>query len=390
MKVLSWAYVVRNILARKLTSALTIVGMALVIFVFATVLMMSAGLKKTLGSTGSHDNVVIIRAGAQTEIQSTLDFQQAELLMTLPGLATDIQGQPMISRELLVLINIPRNHQAAMANLIVRGTTPRGVSMRPQVKLVQGRMWEQGHSEIIIGSALSRGRGGIKMGDKLHFGQRDWRVVGIFAAEHSGFDSEIWGDEQQMMQAFQRSAFSSVLLRLRESSAYLALAASAHADSRLNVDVAREDNFYAEQSEQLARFINVLGETISIIFALAAVIGAMITMYSSVASRTREIGTLGALGFTRANIVMAFLREALLLGLLSGVLGLIMASLTQCLEIRTTNVQTFAEVVFSLALTPWIVIKVVVFALSMGALGGALPALKAARMNIVDALRAHV
>jgi len=387
MKGLSLAYVARNLLARKFTTCLTVAGMGLVVFVFATVLMMAAGLRHTLGGTGSASNVLVIRQGSQTEVQSTIDHDEANIIAAMPGIATDAQGQPLASREVLVLVNLPKKGSARLSNVIVRGTTDDGISMRHKIKLIAGRQFRPGTSEIIVGAGVARGHTGTQIGDTLHFGLRDWTVVGIFDAGGSGFDAEIWGDSEQMMQAFHRVTFSSEVLHLRDNASYDIFTKALATDPRLQVEAKRESDFYADQSKQLATFISVLGQAITLIFSIGAIIGAMITMYASVANRTREIGTLRALGFQRQNIVNAFLAEAMLLGLSAGVLGLIGASFMQLLEISTTNMQTFSEVIFTLIMTPAIAVEVLLFSLIMGVLGGFLPALRASRLEIVEALR---
>lgn len=385
-KGLSLRYVARNLYARKLTTLLTALGMALVIFVFATVLMMAEGLRKTLGGTGSDSNVVVIRQGSQTEVQSTVLREQANLIAALPGLASGATGQPRLSREVLILVNLPRQG-GGLANVVVRGTTDEGLSLRPQARMVSGRPFKPGSSEIVIGSAMARGKVALRVGDSVNFGLRSWTVVGIFDAGSSGFDSEIWGDAEQMMQAFRRTAYSSMLIGLRDAASFKTFADAVAQQPQLKLDLKPERQFYADQSEKLANFISILGQTITVIFSIGAIIGAMITMYASVANRTREIGTLRALGFRRGNIVNAFLQEAMLLGLVAGVGGLAAASLMQAVEISTTNVQTFSEVVFRLALTPGIALEVLLFSLLMGVLGGVLPALRASKLEIVDALR---
>jgi ABC-type antimicrobial peptide transport system permease subunit len=256
------------------------------------------------------------------------------------------------------------------------------------VKLVEGRLFRPGTSEIVAGRAIASGFRGAGIGETLRFASRDWTVVGVFDGGGSGFDSEAWGDAEQMLQAFRRTGFSSLLFRLADAQRFDAVKALLEADPRLTVEAKRETRFYAEQSEKLATFISYLGTTISIIFSIGAIIGAMITMYASVASRTSEIGTLRAVGFSRAAILVAFLSEALLLGLLGGAVGLAAASFMQAVSISTTNFQTFSELAFSFKLTPSIVLWSLLFALAMGFVGGFLPAARAARMKIVDALRA--
>jgi putative ABC transport system permease protein len=383
-----FAYTVRNLCARKLTTALTAGGMALVVYVFATVLMLGAGLQKTLVSTGQEDNVVVIRRAAQTEVQSGIDRRQAGVVESLPDVAAGEDGGKLISKEPVVLISLPKRETGKPANVVIRGVTPAGVALRPQAGLVEGRMFRPGTSEVVAGRAIAAGFRGAGIGETLRFASRDWTVVGVFDAGRSGFDSEIWGDAEQMLQAFRRQGFSSLLFRLADGARFDAVKAEIEADPRLTLEVKRETRFYAEQSEQLSRFISYLGTAISVIFSIAAVIGAMITMYATVASRTAEIGTLRALGFPRRAILIAFLTEALLLGLAGGAIGLAGASLMQAISISTTNFQTFAELAFSFTLTPAIVAWSLLFALAMGFVGGFLPATRAAGMKIVDALRA--
>jgi ABC-type antimicrobial peptide transport system permease subunit len=249
-------------------------------------------------------------------------------------------------------------------------------------------MFRPGTSEIITGRAIAEGFQGAGVGETLRFASRDWTVVGVFDAGRTGFDSEIWGDAEQMLQAFRRLGFSALIFRLADPERFEAVKAAIESDPRLTLEAKRETRFYADQSESLARFISYLGTTISVIFSIGAIIGAMITMYASVASRTAEIGTLRALGFPRVAILVAFLVEALTLGLLGGVVGLVAAAFMQALTISTMNFQTFAEIAFSFRMTPEIVTASLAFALAMGFVGGFMPAARAARMKIVDALRA--
>lgn len=381
------SYVARNLWARRLTTMLTAGGLALVVFVFATVLMLDAGLKKTLVSTGEADNVVVIRKGAETEIQSAIDRGQANVMEMHPSVAMNGDGQPLASKETVVLISLTKLGTNTPANVVIRGVSPMGVQLRPQVKLTAGRMFRHGSSEIIVGSSIAKGFGGTRIGDHLRFAQRDWTVVGHFDAGGSGFDSEIWGDVDQLMQSFRRTSFSSMVVRLARSDAFERFRSDIDVDPRLADEAKREQVFYGDQSKSLSTFINILGFTLSIIFSIAAMIGAMITMYASVANRVAEIGTLRALGFKRADVLGAFLLEALLLGLVGGVAGLGCAALMQFASFSTTNFQTFADLSFRFILTPSVVGKTLVFSLVMGFVGGFLPALRASRMNIVEALR---
>jgi len=352
------------------------------------VLMLAAGLETTLVSTGEDDNVVVIRRGAQTEVQSGIDRRQASIVETLPDIATGADGARLVSKEPVVLINLPKRDTGKASNVVIRGVTTEGLALRPKVRIVEGRMLRPGTSEVIAGRAIADGFKGAGVGETVRFASRDWDVVGVFDGGRTGFDSEIWGDAEQMLQAFRRAGFSSLLFRLADSGRFDDVKRDIESDPRLTLEAKRERRFYADQSEALSKFITYLGTSISIIFSIGAIIGAMITMYASVASRTGEIGTLRALGFSRGSILAAFLLESLLLGLLGGVVGLIAASLMQALTVSTTNFQTFAVLAFSFTLTPKIVVMSLVFSLVMGFVGGFLPAARAARLKIVDALRA--
>jgi putative ABC transport system permease protein len=383
-----YSYTVKNLLTRKLTTALTAGGMALVVFVFATVLMLQEGLRKTLVETGSWDNVVVTRRSAGTEVQSGVDRAQAGVVESQPEIAYGSDGRRLLSKETVVLITLPKRDSDKPSNVIIRGVGPQGPVLRPQVAVVEGRMFRQGSAEIVAGRSIAERFKGAGVGERLRFGMRDWTVVGVFDAGRSGFDSEIWGDADQLMQSFRRPVYSSVILKLGNPAGFDALKARLESDPRLTVEAKRESVFYAEQSELLANFIGYLGLTLSVIFSVGATIGAMITMYASVANRTAEIGTLRALGFRSRRILALFLLEALLLGLAGGVTGLTLASFMQFLTISTMNWQSFAELAFTFTLNYAIVMKSLVFALLMGLVGGFMPALRAARLNIVDALRA--
>jgi len=388
MRVIPLSYIARNLWVRRVTTLLTAGGMALVVYVFATVLMMSEGIRATLVATGQPDNVMALRKGAGAEINSGVDRGQAAILESLPGIATDTQGQALITKEPVVLNNLPKRSSGKASNITVRGTSATGMQLRPQVHLVQGRMFRPGTSEIVTGRSVAEGFQGGALGETMRFAGREWTVVGVFDASHSGFESEIWGDTEQMLQAFRRNAFSSVVFRLADASQFAAIKAAVESDPRMTVELKPEIQFYAEQSEALATFIRVLGTALSVIFSIGAIVGAMITMFAAVASRVGEIGTLRALGFRRSAVLVAFLGESLLLALVGGLLGLAAASLMQTVNISTTNFQSFAELAFQFRLTPRIAWQTIAFALFMGLVGGFIPAWRAARLKIVDCLRA--
>jgi len=381
-------YSFRNLWTRRLTTALTASGMALVVFVYAATLMLAAGLQKTLVETGSFDNVVVIRKGAGAEVQSGVERPMAGIVESQPEIATGADGKPLLAKELVVLINLPKRGSNKPANVVIRGVTAASLQLRPQVRLVEGRMPRPGLAEIMAGSSIARRFQGGGLGEKLRFGMRDWTVVGIFDAGSTGFSSEIWGDAEQMMQAFRRPLYSSVIFKLRDAGEFDRLKERLEGEPRLNLEAKRETRYYLDQSEAMAKFLRILGLALTIIFSLGAIIGAMITMYAAVANRVTEIGTLRALGFSRQSIVAAFILESLFLGLVGGLLGLFAASFMQLITISTMNWQSFAELAFSFALTGEIFVKGLVFSLIMGLIGGTLPAFRAARLNIVDALRA--
>jgi len=380
-------YSFRNLWTRRLTTVLTASGMALVVFVFAATLMLAEGLRKTLVDTGSYDNVVVIRKGAGTEVQSGVERSQASIIESQPEVAMGENGRELLAKELVVLINLPKRISNKPANVVIRGIGPSSQELRPQVNLVAGRMPRPGSGEVISGKNIADRFQGGGFGETLRFGMRTWTVVGVFDAGNTGFNSEIWGDVDQLMQAFRRPVYSSVLFRLRDSQEFDAFRERIEHDPRLTLEAKRETRFYADQSEAMARFLRILGITLTIIFSLGAVIGAMITMYAAVANRTSEIGTLRALGFMKSSILAAFILESLFLGLLGGLVGLFVASFMQLITISTMNWQTFAELAFGFTLTFAIAWKSLVFSLVMGFIGGLLPAIRAARMNIVDALR---
>lgn len=363
--------------------------MALVVFVFASINMLSAGLEKTLIETGSDDNVIVTRKSSNSEVQSGIERSQAAVIESLPEIATGILGEPLLAKELVVLISLPKRESNKPANVVIRGIHASSLSLRTQIRIIEGRMPSSGSFEIIAGNSIAKRFKGGGIGETLHFGMRDWTVVGIFDAGATGFSSEIWGDATQLMQAFRRPVYSSLTFQLRNSRDFDSVKAKLDSDPRLTVDVRRETRYYKDQSEAMAKFLRILGVSLTVIFSIGAVIGAMITMYAAVSNRVSEIGTLRALGFQSSSIMTTFLAEALLLGLAGGIGGLVLASFMQLITISTMNWQTFSELAFSFTLTIEIIINSLMFSLLMGFVGGVIPAIRASRMKIVDALRDH-
>ena len=383
-----FSYSFRNLWTRRLTTVLTAGGMALVVFVFATILMLAEGLRQTLVDTGSPDNVLVIRKAAASEVQSGVDRDQASIVASLPEIATGRNGRPLVAKELVVLINLPKRGSDKPSNVVIRGSSETSLPLRPQIRLVSGRLFRPGSSEIIAGTSIAKRFKGGGIGETLRFAMRDWRVVGVFDAGATGFSSEIWGDVDQMMPAFRRPVYSSVIFRLRNTADFDRIKSRIENDPRLTLEAKRETKYYADQSEMMATFLRILGIALTLIFSIGAVIGAMITMYAAVSNRITEIGTLRALGFQRQSILIAFLAESLFLGLVGGFAGLFFASFMQLFTVSTMNWQTFSELAFTFTLTGEIIWKALAFSVVMGLLGGALPAVRASRLKIVDALRA--
>ena len=381
-------YTFRNLLTRKLTTALTAGGMSLVVFVFAAVQMLDTGLRATLVATGQPDNILVTRRGANAEISSNVERAQAAIVEAQPEIVTGAGSQRLVSKEAVILITLPKRETGQATNVTTRGVGEAAFDLRPQVRLVQGRAFERGAAEVVVGKSLAERFDNASVGSVLRFGAREWRVVGIFDSGGAAFDSEVWTDADQLMQSFKRQTYSSVIARLTDEHAFVAIKARLESDPRLTLDVKRERVFYEEQSQALSNFIRYLGLTLSIIFSVGAMIGATITMYAAVANRVAEIGTLRALGFRRSAVLGAFLFESVLLGAIGGVVGVALATSMQLVQISTLNWQSFAELAFTFTLTPRIAILSFAFAIVMGVVGGFLPAVRAARLNIVDALRA--
>ena len=380
------SYSWRNLLTRRATTALTAGGMALVVFVFTATLMLAEGLRATLVATGSPDNVIVLRKGSETEVQSGLERQAADVAATRPELASDGRGRVLAAREVVVLFVLPKR-SGVSSNVTIRGVGQASLELRPQVALKEGRLPRPGSTEIMVGQSVLEKFAGVGLGQSLRFAQRDWTVVGVFDAGSTGFASEIWGDAEQLMQAFRRQAWSVVVGRLSDPGLFEAYRRAVEADPRLQAEVKRERQYYEDQSKSLARFLTVLGVSLTAIFSVGAMLGAMITMYSAVATRVGEIGTLRALGFKRRAILAAFLAESLLLGGIGGAAGIFFAAFLSFLSFSTTNFQTFSELAFRFTLTGQIAALSMGFALFMGVAGGFLPALRASRLAIVEALR---
>jgi ABC-type antimicrobial peptide transport system permease subunit len=382
-------YTLRNFKTRKLTTGITVTGIALVVFVFAAVLMMAYGIQKTMKVTGEPDNVMIFRKSATSEITSIIDPGTQNIISSLPHIAKNAAGNPEISFEPVVVINLELI-SGGLSNITVRGVSPAINELRPQMKIVQGRMFNWGMRELIVGESISKRFQNAQIGSFVKFAGDEWKIVGIFSTDGSGFDSEIWGDGLQLDNAFKRgTTVSTITLKLDNKDNFADFKSTFESDRRLQqFEPQIEQQYFEDQSRVMATFIRVLGIFVTIIFSFGATIGATITMYAAVSNRTVEIGTLRSLGFSRRSILSAFLIESFLITFIGGAIGLVIASFLEFFTVSTLNIGSFSELTFSFALSPSIVIISLIFAMFMGFIGGFLPSVHAARLNIVNALRA--
>lgn len=380
------AYSIRNVWVRGCTTALTVGGLALVSLILLTVFMLSNGLNQALIESGSPDNVLLLRKGATTEIASGIYRDQAHVVRALAEIAETSGRERLVIPELVVLVSLSKNGAVTPANVIVRGTHSAAFMLRPQVHLVEGRAWQPGTTEIVVGAQIAKQflLGGI--GSHLRMGKREWLVVGIAEAEGTAFESEIWGDVDQLMATYGRDSYSSLTLRLPVPSAFQHIEDAIGSDTRLQLQVKHERDYYREKSVTMTTFIRLLGFTFTLIFAFGAILGGTMTMYGAVASRTKEIGMLRALGFRPRQIFTVFLLESLTLGTLAGLLAIGGGTALQFVTLSTMNFSTFSELAFRLTLTPTSALSTLGFALSISMVGGIPPAIRAARLPVASAL----
>lgn len=385
-----FSYNVRSLWTRRLTTTLTVGGITLVVFVFAAVLMLAQGVEDTMVATGSNDNVIVLRKGSTSELMSAVTREQTGIISTFPEIATTADGKPFATGDVITIKNLYKKKTQDMGNVNIRGISPSAFSIRPQVRLKEGRWFKAGSAEVVVGNKIYEQFENLEIGQQLQIGTKMWTIVGIMDAGKTGFASELWADADMIMSEFDRaSAFSVYIFKLKNPDDFETIKTKFEADQRLQeLNVQREQEYYREQSKTMATFIKALGLVITIIFSFGAMIGAMITMYAAVANRTVEIGTLRALGFQRKSILTAFLIESLLLSLLGGIAGLILASSLEFVSFSTTNFSSFSELAFGFSMSVRIVISTLIFSLVMGMVGGFLPAVRASRMNIINALRA--
>jgi len=386
--VIPLSYNVRSILRRRFSAFAAAGGLALVVFVFAAVLMLVRGVQETLKATGSPQNAIILRKGSTSELTSFLPREAAKTFAADPSVAIE-GGRQVASPELFVIFQLQRVDGSGTANVGFRGVTKDGWELLRSntVKVVEGRLPQWATNEVMLGRSTVGRYNGAQVGQSISIARRQWQVVGIFDAGGSGFDSEIWGDADPIADAARRTGYSILTVKLRSPSEFSSLRATVDADPRWNLEAKREDRFYEEAAGPMATFIQVLGTAIALFFAIGATLGAKITMYAQVANRVREIGTLRAIGFRRRSVLGSFLTEGLILALLGSVAGCVLASLLGATTFTTTNFGSFTEINFRFHFEPAIAVKATIFAVLMGLLGGLLPAVRAARLPIAEATK---
>jgi len=373
-------------------SLVVVIGIAGVVGVLVSVLAMAEGFRYTLSSTGRPERVIMLRAGSDAELSSGVARDQATLLATLPGIRRDDGGRPLASAELVVMVDLPRRGETHPNNVPFRGVQPTAFAIRGEVHVTEGRAFARGVREVIVGRQAARQFEGLGVGQRIAFRDSDWTVVGIFESGGDVHESEIWADAEVAMSAFRRSGFQSVTATLADGSAsgLAELNASIKRDPRLSIGVLREPEYYAKQASVLANLISVLGYTVAAFMAVGAVFGALNTMYQAIASRQVEIATLRAIGFGGVAVVVSVMVESLLLALVGGTVGGALAYVyCDGATLSTLNFNTFSQVAFAFRVTPQLLMRGLIWALAIGAVGGLLPAVRAARLPVTTALRAQ-
>jgi putative ABC transport system permease protein len=374
-------YNLRSLIVRRMGTLMTVFGVALTVAVFVSILAMVNGLRNTFVDTGEPLNLLLIRQGSQAETNSFFDREIKGIVETMDGVAA-------VAGEIIVLINHPRQSGDA-ANIMIRGISDKSMELRPRVQVVEGRMFRTGLREVIVSRSVANRFQGAGLGDAIRIGRSDWDIVGIFDASRTAYDSEIWGDYNEISQEFERPIYSSLLVRAVDEPSIRQIREALSTDRRVRLDTFLEREYFEAQTSS-AIPIQVLGFLIAVIMAIGSSFAVMNTMYAATAYRTREIATLRVLGFKRRNILLSFLMESLLLSLLGGALGCLLALPVNGISTGTANMASFSEVVFEFRITPRLILYGMIFAAVMGSIGGFLPARFAAKLPIVRALRTEV
>jgi len=381
-------YNLRSIRARWVSAVVAVLGIAGTVAVFVAMLALAHGFKTTLVSSGSPDNAIIRRAGSTGEIDGSVNLDQVNVIQDAPGVAHD-GGQPLVSPEVVVLAAFPLKDTGSDANVQVRGVSPVVLKVRRNVKIIEGRFFQPGLTELIVGKFAQQNYAGFDLGDTLKFGGATWKVVGVFDAGGTAFDSEVWCDGAVLAQTYKRpvNIFQSVTLRLSSHDAFQQLKDALTSDPRLTVQADRERDFYDRQSRALTLLITILGFLVAGVMGVGAVFGALNTMYSMISERSREIATIRAIGFSSFSVSLSFIFEALVIALLGGILGCLLVLPLNGVTTGTMNWQTFSHVAFAFLVTPSLMATGILFALLMGFIGGVPPAIRAATRPVSAALR---
>jgi putative ABC transport system permease protein len=389
------SYNIRNLRLRKGLTVMTALGIALTVTTAIFLMALVAGLNRAFVSSGSNLNVLVLRKGSEAELSGGFDATLFPTLKTLPGVAKDSHGEPMASGEWVVVIVLPRKDGTGEVNVTVRGMMPDGLEMRqlpgangkPSVTLAEGRWFQPGQREVVVSKSVRDRFAQANIGDSMQFGKGSWKVVGVFDAGGSAYESEVWGDVNQMASDFDRQGgFASAYLRATDPVSAEALKNRVSDDQRLKLEGMLENEYYAKQTSS-GTPIKVIGWVVGVIMAIGSIFAAMNTMYAAVAYRGREIATLRVIGFSRPAILTSFVLESLLLALLGALVGILLMLPFNGMQTGTSNAVTFSEVVFALRITPAVATRAIIFALIMGFVGGLAPAWHAARQNILAALR---
>lgn len=382
-------YNLRNLAVRKTTSIAAGLGLGLVVFVFASVLMLSNGVQKTLGRSADPNVAVVLRKGSDAELASGIEDAQVGVMLANPGVAKGANGQPLASGELVLIILLDKLGTEVVSNVQVRGVPDNILEFRKDIRFVEGRAAKPGTDEVIVGKAISSRFKGLALGQSFELRKnRPVTVVGVFEDKGSSFESEVWGDVKTLGSAFGREGFvSSLKVRLESPTKFDGFKTALEQNPQLQVEVLRETDYYEKQSEGTSIFINAMGIVIAVFFSIGASIGAMITMYASIANRQREIATLRALGFSRMSILFSFLLESVVLAVAGGVVGAAASLGMSFVKFSTVNFASFSEITFTFEPTPKILGIALGVAIAMGLAGGFFPAVRAARMNLVQAIR---
>jgi len=381
-------YNVRSLGARWTSTVVAVLGIAGTVGVFVAMLSLARGFEATLVASGSARNAIVRRAGATSEMDSSVMLEQVRVVEDAPGVERGDAG-PLVSPEVVVIASFPLKGRGVDGNAQVRGVSPKALTVRPTVKIVAGRAFQAGLSELLVGSNVAASYDGLELGKTVRFGGGTWTVVGVFDSGGSAYDSELWCDYSVLRQVYQRplNMFQSATVRLTSPDALTSFKDALTSDPRVTVQIDREIDYYAKQSRQLTTLITVLGSIIAIVMGIGAVFGALNTMYSAVSERTREIATLRALGFGSGSVVVSFVVESLFIAFVGGLLGCVVVLPLNGLTTGTINWQTFSHLAFAFRVTPGLLAMGLAFALLMGLIGGVPPAVRAARAQIASALR---